>query len=97
MAQMLVYLHSNVVLTLDVLPQKFHLVKREHGQNAGNDGQTLDVVLFRIGPLLQVPGDGAQGIEDVPVQSGNGHWALVVGVDQIGLSGAANSQIIYNI
>ena len=88
---MLVYLHSNVVLTLDVLPQKFHLVKREHGQNAANDGQTIDVVLFFIGPLLEVPGNAAKTVQNIAVQSGNRHGALVVSVMQIRLGWAGNA------
>ena len=92
MVQMLVYLHSNVILTLDVLPQKFHLVKREHGQNAANDGQTIDVVLFFIGPLLEVPGDGAKTVQNIAVQSGNRHGALVVSVMQVRLGWAGNAK-----
>lgn len=88
-SSIIIFLHGGVVLSLDVLPQEFQLVKREHGQNTANDGQSLDVVLLGIGSLLEVPGDGAQSIEDVPVQSGHGHGALVVGVDQVGLSRAA--------
>ena len=96
MVQMLVYLHSNVVLTLDVLPQKFHLIKREHGQNAANDGQTFDVGLFFIGPLVEVSGDGAKAVQDVAMQGGNGCWGLVVGIMQVRLEIGTNMSLISN-
>ena len=83
-------------MTLDVLPQKFHLIKREHGQNAANDGQTFDVGLFFIGPLVEVSGDGAKAVQDVAMQGGNGCWGLVVGIMQVRLSRAGNVQIKFN-
>ena len=78
------YLHGGVVEGLDLLPQGLDLGEREHGQNAANDGQALEVVLLRVGPLLEVPGDGAQSIDDVLDQSGDGSGALDVSVLQVG-------------
>ena len=66
------------------MPQGLDLGEREHGQNAANDGQALEVVLLRVGPLLEVPGDGAQSIDDVLDQSGDGSGALDVSVLQVG-------------
>lgn len=80
--------HGGVIQGLNFLPQGFQLVQREHGQNATNDGQTFQVVLLGIGGLLQVLGNGAQGSNDVLVQSRNGKRAVDVSIDQVGLSGA---------
>ncbi len=84
------YLHGGVVKSLDLLPQGLEVGEREHGQNATNDGQALEVVLLRVGPLLEVPGDGAQSIQDVLAQSGDGSGALDVSVLQVGQSGAVD-------
>lgn len=83
------HLHSGVVKGLDFLPQGFKFIQREHGQNATNDGQTLNVVLFGIGGLLQILGDGTESSDDVLVQSRDGDGALDVSVNQVGLNGAA--------
>lgn len=85
---MLKDLHGDVVLALDFLPQGLQVLQREHGQNATNDSQALHVVLFRIGPFLQVLSDGAEGIQNVLEHVGNRDGALQVSLRQIGPSGA---------
>jgi hypothetical protein len=83
------HLHSGVVKGFNFLPQGFKFIQREHGENAANDSQTLNVVLFGIGSLLQILGDGTESSNNVLVQSRDGKGAGDVSIDQVGLSGTA--------
>lgn len=81
-------LHGGVVLAFELLPESLQLLEGEHGQNATDNGQTFVVVLLGVGLLLEIPGDGAEGIDDVLLHVGNGEGALQVGLGQVGQSGA---------
>jgi len=77
-----------------LLPEAPQFVEREHGQSAADDGQALQIVLLRVGLVLEVLGNDTQSLQDVLLQLGNGNGALDVGGGQTGLSGTVGNGML---
>ena len=64
------------VLTLDLGPHTADFIDGQHGQDASDGGQTLQVVLVGIGLGLQVDGNVLESSHDALDQSRRGHGRL---------------------
>lgn len=62
------FLLDNDIFRFHFLPQGSQFIQRKTKNATANDSQTFQVVLFGIGPFLQVSFNGTQRIQNILVQ-----------------------------